>query len=187
MGSNEDNTEGRGLRAVFALLLLVGIALSGYGLYQHFTYSAPNIDVPVNSSADADKARLIKMTENIQAAMDMRASSAGVVRNVQMVARYPFGAPVAAPAMVPAEVAIIPEENYVDVPPPPEIVPPYISVKGILSVGKEIVALMNIENEPDGKIYRVGDSFAEKKGKITKIAPNKVTVRYSGKDFEFAH
>jgi hypothetical protein len=47
--------------------------------------------------------------------------------------------------------------------------PPDIIIKALIIMDEGRVAVLNIEGEPPGQIYRVGASFASGKGKILDI------------------
>lgn len=182
MGSGEDSSEGRSLQWLFVLVLLAGIGISGYGLYKQFTYEPPVVALSQGINANADKARLDKMIADISSAVATRESSSGIVRAASAMARYPFGAP------PPLPTGVVPLPVYSEIPLEykEEILPPLIFVRGIIGVGSAAVVLLDIEGEPPKKVYRVGDSFQNKEGKITSIEQNKITIRYKGKNFNFS-
>ena len=65
--------------------------------------------------------------------------------------------------------------------PPPEIV-----VRAIMMLGKQRTAVMDIAGLGSGLIVRQGDTFMGKKGRIVRIAADKVVVRWAGKNWDIA-
>lgn len=178
---------GGGTRFLFALVLLVGITISGWSIYQQFN-AAPHVPPGERRlTAEPDKQRLDKMISDLKSAIATRESSAGVVDSAFAVHRYPFGAP--AVAVVPQDdsTVVVPELVAVEIDLDNVISPPGVNVKGVMAVGSSVVALLDIDGEPRGQIYRVGDTFQGKDGRIVRIEKNKVTVRYKGKNFGFSH
>ena len=66
---------------------------------------------------------------------------------------------------------VLPQVDVV-VEPPPDIV-----VRAIMILGKERKAVMDIAGLGSGMIVRQGDTFMGKKGRIVKIAADKVVVQ----------
>jgi len=65
-----------------------------------------------------------------------------------------------------------------------ESLPPIMFVRAIMVVGKESIAIMDINGVGNGIIVKTGYSFLEKKGRILRITPEKVTVRWAGKNID---
>lgn len=185
-GRTEGSAGGQ-MRFVFALIMLASIVVSSYGLYRHFISSDDDVHTIVGFSnsnvIDADKRRLDTLTNNIINVVAARSRGKSMVESMSFTARYSFGAPA---KQGPSELVLLPA------PPLPAQdnveMSPYILVRGILNfenAEKEVVAILDIEGEPNGKIYRVGSIYANGKGKILKIEKDKVIVRYRGRNFTF--
>ncbi|MGI6253902.1 MAG: hypothetical protein ACOYJV_10730, partial [Aminivibrio sp.] len=61
---------------------------------------------------------------------------------------------------------------------------PIMFVRAIMVAGGQSMAIMDIEGVGTGIIVRNGYSFAGGEGKIVRIGPDKVTVRWAGKNMD---
>jgi Tfp pilus assembly protein PilP len=53
-------------------------------------------------------------------------------------------------------------------------------------VGKEQVAVMDIPGVGNGLLVKAGDTFMQRKGRIVRIAPDKVVVRWGNRNWDIA-
>ena len=67
-----------------------------------------------------------------------------------------------------------------------EKIPPIMFVRAIMVAGKQTMAIMDIEGVGNGIIVRNGYGFNNGEGKVVRIAPEKVTIRWSGKTLDIA-
>ncbi|MDR2179898.1 MAG: hypothetical protein LBP21_06295 [Synergistaceae bacterium] len=185
------NNEGGSLpivRGVFFTIFLAGTALAGYFFWQGQTLlEPPEFDAfasPQGNSAQIDRQRLDEMLRQVDVTSKMRSSSLSMAQNMESLSMspYPFGDPLLAIDPEPTE-----EEPLVLV--EPEVIidyPPEITLKAIMIVGKQRVAVMDISGVGSGMIVKAGDTFMQKKGSIVRIAPEKVVVRWGGKNWDIA-
>ena len=175
MGTTENPSEGSFLRTLLLLILLAGIGISGYVIYKDTGYVAPQIEEVRKQVPTADIKRLGDMVKNLNAANAARVNSLEVARITASMARYPF----VAERAVTESLIIDPAYKQV------VIIPPSVRIRGTLILGGSSAAVLDIEGEPKGKIYKVGDRFADKKGRIVRIVPGKVTIVYENKEFTY--
>lgn len=178
-----EHSEGSSIRFFFILIMLAGIVIGGYELFRYYEYREPELDYSQTVNADTDKSRLDKMIQDIRSSISARERSAELVNVAFASSRYPFGAP---PGLL-AGGGSGQIDSFEQVVVEQVEIPPMIEVKGILLMGKTVVAMMNIEGETNNKIYRVGDRFNGKSGRVVKIDRNNVTVRYNGKNFSYSY
>ena len=172
MGTSENASDGAQLRVLLLLLLIISIGLSGYVIYTNMHYIPPEIIEATPQPAKADIDRLNTMIQSINAANLARTQSMEVATSMSNMARYPF---VAERIVAPDPITnIIPETI---------IIPPFIQVKATMQLEGRAVAVLDIEGEPSGKIYKIGDRFSERKGRITSITQGRIRILYEGKEF----
>lgn len=174
MGTAENQSDGAQVRILLLLLLLIGIGLSAYVIYVKQNYIPPITQEATPQTAIQDERRLGTMIDNLKAANSARAHSMEIATAISSMARYPFVADVVAQT---AEITPIGPQVV--------IIPPYIRLRATMTLEGKAVALLDIEGETSSRIYKVGDRFAERKGRISRIAPEKVTVVYEGKEFVY--
>ena len=175
MGTAENSSDGAQLRILLLLILIISIGLSGYAIYMHTQYLAPERIEATPQPAVADQTRLNAMIQNLNAANLARTQSMEVATSMSNMARYPF---------VAERITEI-ETNFPSVIPEVVIIPPFIQVKATMQLEGRSVAVLDIEGEPSGRIYKVGDRFAERKGRITRIAQGRITIIYEDKEFSY--
>ena len=175
MGDTEDPKEGVALRILLLLILLFGIGLSGYAIYQNREYIPPQITEAKPQAPTADINRLNTMVKNLKAANDTRMRSMEVASMSASMARYPFF----------AENLTAEDIDHIKVIERVVVIPPSVLVRGMMVLDGTSAAVLDIEGEASGKIYRVGDRFAGSKGRVTRITPDKVTVIYENKEFTY--
>ena len=173
MGTAEEPTEGALLRGLLLIIMITGICISGYVIYLQSKYEAPHEIKASARPPTADINRLNAMIQNLNAANSARMRSMEVATAATSMARYPFMAekiPTAGPMDSRVEVVII---------------PPAVRIKATMLLEGRSVAVLDIEGEPRGKIFKVGDRFADRKGRIARISQEKVTIVYEGKEFTY--
>lgn len=178
------------LRFLVVLFLLAGTVWSGYLFKQFLDLSKEDsISIPpLASQAGKDAERLDTLIANFKEAVDTRENSLTLASAVADASRRPFVATMkAAPieertpegAVVVAGDQSIP--TFVQ-----EKIPPIMFVRAIMVAGKESMAIMDIEGVGNGIIVRNGYGFNNGEGKVVRIAPEKVTIRWSGKNLDIA-
>ena len=175
MGTTENPSEGSLLRVMLLLILLAGIGLSGYVIYKDSEYVPPQIAEVRKQVPTADIKRLGDMVKNLNAANAARVNSIEVARITSLMARYPFV------AEKPVVDDLLIDAAYKQV----IVIPPGVRIRGTLILGGNSAAVLDIEGEPKGKIYKVGDRFSDNKGRIVRIVPGKVTIVYENKEFTY--
>lgn len=180
-------TEGEGAfrmpRALLFLLFLGGAVFSGWCFKMVADLSVEEavfVDPPPSQSR-LDEERLDGIIEAFRGTVEARQGSSGVVASVTDKNRRPFevsrraGKSAAGGAQVEAPLV----EPIVE-----ELLPPIMFVRAIMVVGNEAIAIMDINGVGNGVIVKTGYMFLDKKGRIAKITPEKVTVRWAGKNID---
>ena len=178
--NNEGNI--RIIRLLFFAVFLLGTAWAAWSYMQGLvlleleeSYARPG-----PSPAQADKQRLDAMIEEVEGTSRMRAGS---LRSVEIMeeslARYPFREP-RFHAEIPDDIITV-ELPVVYVEYPPEIV-----LRGIMIMGQQHVAVMDISGVGTGMIVRAGDTFMQRKGRVVRIASDKVVVNWGGRNWDIA-
>ena len=171
-----------GVRLLFFLLFLLGTVGAGYRYYEMQLLGQDKIFVPSTTpqTEESDKSRLDAMIEQVRSASALRSNSFIWARSMKDLGKNIFDDPtkwVEAPSSEEGPVPPLIEP----VEPPPDIV-----VRAIMILGKERKAVMDIAGLGSGMIVRQGDTFMGKKGRIVKIAADKVVVRWAGKNWDIA-
>ena len=179
------------VRLGFLLLFILGTAWAGYnyymadpeGLLNPEGFLAEKYYEPRSrpNQAQADKTRLDNMLNQVKATSELRTNSTVITDNMAVLAKYPFRDPAlsAPPSMgVEVEIPTIPVVaiDY----------PPAIAVRAIMIMGNERIALMDIPDVGDGMVVKAGDTFARKNGRVMRITPEKVVIRWGGKNWDIA-
>ena len=178
------------LRFLVVLFLIAGTLWSGY-LFKQFVDLSKEDSItipPLASQSGKDSERLDTLIADFREAVDTRENSLILASAVADASRQPFVATVKAPppeertpegAVVVAGDHSIP--TFVQ-----EKIPPIMFVRAIMVAGKESMAIMDIEGVGNGIIVRNGYGFNNGEGKVVRIAPEKVTIRWSGKNLDIA-
>jgi len=182
------NSEGRVVRLLFFLIFLLGTVWAVYSYMESTELMdiAPHTATPLPvTPAQGDRTRLNAMIQQVQTTSRMRTGSREAIRPLEIMERHPFADP-PQPIM-----PILPGEDREDWPPRPEPVviieyPPHITVRGIMVVGNQQVAVMDIAGVGNGMIVRVGDTFMQRRGRVVRIAPDRVVVSYAGRNWDIA-
>jgi hypothetical protein len=184
-GVNDGGGSLRLVRGLFFLLFFVGTGWAVYNFRNaQILLEPPYVDIsPPPNTAQMDKQRLDAMLRQVDTTSATRQKSVLIAERMgdSDHSIYPFGDPLLATRPVSDE------------PPPPiiepEVIieyPPDIVLKAIMIMGKQQVAVMDISGVGSGMIVKVGDTFMQKKGRIVRIAPDKVVVRWGGKNWDIA-
>ena len=183
------NSEGgRSLLVVRVLFLLIFVGGTAWAVHKFMQAQEwleepqPDAIFPSNAAETYQK-RLDEMLRQVDVTSKMRVSSTSMAQNMESRSNYPFGDPL-----------LVPEPpDGGEVPPPlivqPEVIieyPPEITLKAVMIMGKQHVAVMDISGVGSGMIVKVGDTFMQKKGRIVRIARDKVVVRWGGKNWDIA-
>ena len=177
------------LRFLVVLFLLAGTAWSGY-LFKQFIDLSKEDSItipPLASQAGKDSERLDTLIANFKEAVDTRENSLILASAVADASRQPFVATAkAAPPAVKTEDGVVVAGDQTMPVFVQEKIPPIMFVRAIMVAGKQTMAIMDIEGVGNGIIVRSGYGFNNGEGKIVRIAPDKVTIRWSGKNLDIA-
>ena len=175
----------RTIRALFILIFLLGTAWAGYNYINAQTLldSEKVYDPdPEPDRARLDKARLDRMVSEIKAISDIRSGSPAIAGTMEIVAKYPFGDPtIFRPDDIAQTTGPIIEQPVVVVD-----YPPVITVKAIMIMGNSQVAVMDIPDVGTGMLVKAGDTFSQRKGRVVRITPEKVVIRWGNKNWDIA-
>jgi len=185
--SSEGNI--RVIRAVFFLIFLLGTAWAVWSYLQGIELMELEQARAVSQTnpAQADKTRLDTMISQVKVTSELRAVSPRTVEIMQeSLAKYPFREPLFEVALPPAE--DIPSVTAVE---PPSVVyidypPEGITLRGIMIVGKQHVAVMDIPGVGTGMVVKAGDTFMQRRGRVVRVAPDKVVVNWGGQNWDIA-
>ena len=183
-GINNDGNV-RFWRLAFFLIFLLGTAWAGYSYMQAQEILDLQPAYPTGGAnvAQGDKRRLDAMIQQVEVTSNRRRESLHTVQVLEaFVARYPFRDPV----MEPIEPPIDPRDIRVDLPVVYIDYPPEIVLRGIMVVGRQHVAVMDIPGVGTGMLVKAGDTFLQKKGRVVRIAPDKVVVSWGGRNWDIA-
>lgn len=170
-------------RALLFLIFFGGTIFFGWSFKRVVDLSVEEsvfVQPPPRQSQE-DAKRLDGILESYRGTVEARQGSKGLVASVTEKNRRPFavsrrstkGAGAAAVADIPLVEPLVTES-----------LPPIMFVRAIMVVGKESIAIMDINGVGNGIIVKTGYSFLEKKGRILRITPEKVTVRWAGKNID---
>lgn len=170
------------VRLLFFLLFLLGTAWAGYRYYEMQLLRQAKTFTPslTPQTVDADKKRLEGMIEQVRAASALRSNSFVWAQSMRDLGKNVFDDP--------AFLAEVPKSGGDGLPQIETFVepPPGIVVRAIMVLGKQRTAVMDIAGLGSGLIVRQGDTFMGKKGRIVRIAADKVVVRWAGKNWDIA-
>ena len=182
--NNEGNI--RTIRAVFFVVFLLGTAWAAWSYLQGIELLELEELYPDTgpSQAQADKKRLDAMVQEVEGTSRLRSSSPETVKIMQEdLAKYPFSEPkLETDVVVVGPITVEPVIPVVVIDYPPE----GITLRGIMTIGNQHVAVMDIPSIGSGMIVKAGDTFMQKKGRIVRIAPDKVVVNWGGKNWDIA-
>jgi hypothetical protein len=172
------------VRMLFFVLFLAGAGLSVfYFMGSEDLLSPPYVEPRAPSSgAETDKRRLDTMLDEIKTTSSIRDDSPRMASAMVNLSNYPFADPLARvgpPTLEPPIVTVVPE-IVIDYP------PEGIMLRAIMIMGKEQIAVMDIPGVGSGLLVKAGDTFMQRKGRIVRIAPDKVVVRWGGKNWDIA-
>jgi len=181
------NTEGRVVRLLFFLIFLLGTVWAVYSYMESTTLMELEpmtaMVLPV-TPADTDRARLGAMIQQVETTSRMRTTSVETVRPLEIVGRLPFDEP-----PVPTGVIVLGEEEPPFILPDPVVIieyPPHITLRGIMVMGNQQVAVIDISGVGTGMIVRAGDTFMQRRGRVVRIASDRIVVNYAGRNWDIA-
>lgn len=169
------------VRLLFFLIFLLGSGWAGYRYYEMQQLREGKDFSPsvTPQTVASDKQRLDGLIEQVRAASALRSNSFVWAQSMRELGKNIFDEPtkwVEAP-----EGGTGAPRVEVVVEPPPNLV-----VRAIMILGKDKTAVMDIAGVGSGMIVRQGDTFMGKKGRIVRIAADKVVVRWAGKNWDIA-
>jgi len=182
------NNEGsvRIIRFIFFAVFLLGTAwavwnyLEGLALVQLEESSPTQRPNP----ARADDQRLKALISQVEMTSQLRMGSPEAVDILERtLAKYPFRESVSPPDIAvfdPTTIQVELPTIVIDYP------PEGITLRGIMIMGKQHVAVMDIPGVGSGMIVKAGDTFMQKKGRVVRVAPEKVVVNWGGKNWDIA-
>ena len=178
------NEGGHVVRILFFLIFLSGTAWSIWSYTQalELIELEPRRATPGVNQAQADRARLDVMIQQVETTSQMRSISPVSVRIMEeALAKHPFREPTLDYAVAP------PPPNGVIVIEPPVVFvdyPPQITLRGIMIMGNQHVAVMDISGVGSGMLVRAGDTFMQRRGRIVRIVPDRVVVNWGGRNWD---
>ncbi len=173
-------------RALLFLIFFGGTIFFGWSFRRVVELSAeePVFVPPPPRQSQEDAKRLDGIIESYRATVEARQGSKAVAAVITNESRRPF---VVSPRELPVLSAASGGDGahgaYVD-PLVSEVLPPIMFVRAIMVVGREAVAVMDINGVGNGIIVKTGYSFLNKQGRVLRISPEKVTVRWAGKNID---
>ena len=186
-GVNNEGSSVRTIRWVFFLIFIGGIAWAGYNYFEALDLLEEKDYPPRSSSAAAlkqDETRLANLVNQVKTTTEARSSSPQMALAMQEVGKYPFADPSTQqvlPASRPGDLIVVDiPEVIIDYP------PEGVTLRAIMIMGKQHVAVMDIPGVGSGMVVKVGDTFMQKKGRIVRILPDKVVLRWGGKNWDIA-
>lgn len=175
---NLANGEGgyRWLRLVVTTLFFAGAVWSGYVFKQLVDMSRPrSLPVPPSTNAAAlDEKRLNDMIAQFRASLEARKTSTLISGRIVDETKEPF---LQARSRTDSVNVLLKDQKL----PPPEVIPPIMFVKALMTVNGETTAIMDIEGEGTGIVVRPGYRFGGTKGRVMSVSANGVRVVWSGK------
>jgi len=179
------NDGGFVIRIVFFIVFIGGTVfaiisyLNGSELVQLETATAlPGVD-----HAQADRNRLQAMIAQVETTSHARSGSrAAVVLIEQSFALYPFNEPrfdITPPPPPPNGTIVVVPEVIIEY-------PPHMTLRGIMVMGGQQVAVMDITGVGNGMVVRAGDTFAQRRGRVVRIAADRVVVNWAGRNWDIA-
>ncbi|MDR1048882.1 MAG: hypothetical protein LBL51_03925 [Synergistaceae bacterium] len=184
-GSGEDGGSARAIRMVFLLIFLGGTGWAVYSYHkaqvlleekEYYPSTPPTV-------VEADKKRLGDMVGQVRVSSESRAQSLTIVQSMGILKKSVFADPSTAPLSAsegdPVVRADIPQV-VIDYP------PDGITLRAIMTMGKQQVAVMDIPGVGSGMIVKPGNTFMQKKGRIVRIAPDKVVISWGGRNWDIA-
>ncbi|MDR1875791.1 MAG: hypothetical protein LBQ90_12365 [Synergistaceae bacterium] len=185
-GINNEGGSVRTIRWLFFLIFLGGTAWAVYNFVrgQEMLEEKSYYPEPAPINLEADRRRLDGMVGEVQLTYDTRTGSERQVSTMEAVARYAFADPTLDVNRRPPEP---PGDKPEIVIAPPVIaieMPPEITLRAIMIMGKQRVAILDIAGVGNGLMVRAGDTFVQNKGRVVQIAPDKVVLRWGGNTFD---
>ena len=183
--NNEGNV--RAIRLLFFLVFLLGTGWAVWSYLQAIELLELEevYPTPGASQAQADKKRLDAMIAEVEETHKLRLSSPEAVKIMQEnLAKYPFSEP-----RFETDIPVQEDGLERELPPIAVVIdypPEGITLRGIMMIGNQNVAVMDIPGVGSGMIVRAGDTFMQKKGRVVRVALDKVVVNWGGKNWDIA-
>jgi hypothetical protein len=171
------NDEGKTARLLFLVLFLAGTVFAVFNYQKSLMILQEKSFFPSRPSPATDKKRLSDIADEVRKTSEARANSAIAVRSMREMEKYVFAEPL--PRVSAASPSAV-TEDFVEEEYPPE----GIVLRAVMIMGKQSVAVMDIPGVGNGIIFKVGDTFMEKKGRIVRIAPDKVVLSWGKKNWD---
>ena len=180
-GVNNEGGSIRNIRLLFFAIFIGGTAWAAYNYHNAQILLEERVFTPqvLPAELDADKKRLNNMVTLVKVTSEMRANSLILAQSMEDMGKYAFADPSTPDPSRKDTVVVMPDMELPVIDPPPAI-----TVRAIMTMGKQQVAVMDIEGVGSGMVVKAGDTFMQKKGRVVRIASNKVVVRWSGKTFD---
>jgi Tfp pilus assembly protein PilP len=175
------NEEGKTARLLFLLLFLVGSVYAAFCYQKSLVLLEEKSFFPSRPPTEtaADKKRLTNMVDEVRKTSEARANSAVAVRSMREMEKYVFAEPLPTASSARASAGTEDFGGEADDYPPEGIV-----LRAVMLMGKQSVAVIDIPGVGSGMIFKVGDTFMEKKGRVVRISPDKVVLRWGGKNWD---
>lgn len=170
-------------RALLFLIFFGGTIFFGWSFRRvvELSVEEPIFVPPPPRQSQEDAKRLDGIIEGYRATVEARQGSKTVAAVITTESRRPF---VVSPREAPALSAASGRDGAYVEPLVTEVLPPIMFVRAIMVVGREAVAVMDINGVGNGIIVKSGYSFLNKQGRVLRISPEKVTVRWAGKNID---
>ena len=182
--NNEGNV--RAIRLLFFVVFMLGTAWAGWYYMQGIKLIELEEFYPTSPPglAQADKKRLDTLIDQVEVTSQLRRGSPEAVRIIEEnLAKYPFGEPrfdVGVTVVDPESPDTLRPVVFIDYP------PEGITLRGIMIMGNQRVAVIDIPGVGAGMIVKAGDTFMQKKGRVVRVAPDKVVINWGGKNWDIA-
>jgi hypothetical protein len=172
------NDEGKTARLLFLLLFVTGMGYAVFSYQKSLALLEEKSFFPSKppTEAAADKKRLTNIVDEVKKTSEARANSAAAVRSMREMEKYVFAEPLPRASTADTTAA----ESFSDEDYPPD----GIVLRVVMIMDKQSVAVMDIPGVGSGMIFKVGDTFMEKKGRIVRITPDKVILSWGGKNWD---
>jgi hypothetical protein len=186
-GVNDGDGSSRTFRWLFLFIFIAGTAwaIFNYIRTEELLQEQMRSPQPSAINPQADRTRLENMLNQVKAATQIRDNSPYIADSLTIVGKYPFGDPILPPEVVGDQTPVVVGPPVVE----PVIIdyPPAVTVRAIMIMGAQRVAIMDIPQMSNGYgvLVKRGDTFL-KQGRVMNILPDKVVIRWGGKTFNIA-
>ncbi|MDR2528155.1 MAG: hypothetical protein LBD04_03930 [Synergistaceae bacterium] len=133
--------------------------------------------------SQGDRGRLNNMLNQVKTTSASRQSSPSVAMSMERtLAKYPFADPTI--------IDQAPPDTPIDPDKPPVVVevidypPSGIVLRAVMIMGNQRVAVMDIPGVGNGLVVKAGDTFAQRKGRVVRIATDRVVIRWGNRNWD---